>query len=107
MLHAKNGEGITLLDKKIDKTTDREKAMARTAPQLTFIHPQWKGANVHAKNDEGNTLLDCIYGQLSMHINAQESSLKKGKEMHIERLQIMQTFDQLCHNQGRCDQEDR
>ena len=44
--------------------------MARTAAQVTFIHPQWTGTNVHAKNEEGITLLDCIYGQLIMHINA-------------------------------------
>ena len=48
----------------------RKKKKERKGPQVTFIHPQWKGANVHAKNDEGITLLDCIYGQLIMHINA-------------------------------------
>ena len=37
---------------------ERKKKKERKGPQVTFIHPQWKGANVHAKNDEGITPLD-------------------------------------------------
>ena len=50
--------------------------LAMKTPQVTFIHPQWTGTNVHAKNDEGITLLDCIYGQLIMHINAVQDQVE-------------------------------
>ena len=52
------------------------RGQVRGTPQVTFIHPQWTGTNVHAKNDEGITLLDCIYDQLIMHINAVQDQVE-------------------------------
>ena len=48
---------------------ERKKRKEKKGPQVTFIHPQWKGANVHAKNDEGITPLDKMAYREKDHIS--------------------------------------